>query len=105
MLDVALDHKGDPRSPVSYFSFGDERLGQGRTNVKAFLVEHPDATTKVLEAIQEAMPDAVIPRRTPAPDGPVKMPVSDDSAPSDAAASANGASLSSVEVGAWWRRT
>ena len=27
----------------SYFSFGDERLGQGRQNATAFLKEHPDA--------------------------------------------------------------
>jgi recombination protein RecA len=96
VLDVALEHKIVQKSG-SYFSFGDERLGQGRTNVKAFLVEHPDVTDKVLEAIQEALPDAVIPRRTAAPESPVKMPVSGDDAPSEEAASANGASLSSVE--------
>jgi recombination protein RecA len=62
VLDVALDHKVIQKSG-SYFSFGDERLGQGRTNVKAFLVEHPDVTTKVLEAIQEAMPDVRVPIR------------------------------------------
>ena len=81
----------------SYFSFGDERLGQGRTNVKAFLVEHPDVTDKVLDAIQEALPDAVIPRRVATPEAPVKMPVAETDAPSAEAASANGASLSSVE--------
>src|SRR6478609_4681986 len=37
VLDVALDQKIVTKSG-SYFSFGDERLGQGRTNVKAFLV-------------------------------------------------------------------
>ena len=96
VLDVALEHKIVQKSG-SYFSFGDERLGQGRTNVKAFLVEHTDVTAKVLDAIQEQLPDAVIPRRTPAPDAPVKMPVNDGDAPSEEAASANGASLSSVE--------
>jgi recombination protein RecA len=96
VLDVALEHKLVQKSG-SYFSFGDERLGQGRTNVKAFLVEHTDVTAKLLDAIQEQMPDAVIPRRTPAPDGPVAMPVKEGDAPSEEAASANGASLSSVE--------
>ena len=96
VLDVALEHKLVQKSG-SYFSFGDERLGQGRTNVKAFLVEHPDVTDKVLDAIQEALPDAVIPRRAAAPESPVKMPVSGDDAPSSEAAAANGASLSSVE--------
>ena len=45
VLDVALEHKVIQKSG-SYFSFGDERLGQGRTNVKAFMVEHPDVTTQ-----------------------------------------------------------
>src|SRR5690242_11948883 len=96
VLDVGLEHKVIQKSG-SYFSFGDTRLGQGRTNVKAFLVEHTDVTARVLDAIQEALPDSVIPRRTPAAEGPVKMPVSEGDAPSDEAAAANGASLSSVD--------
>ena len=106
VLDVALEHKSRCRSRGSYFSFGDERLGQGRTNVKAFLVEHADVTAGSCSMrSRRQLPDAVIPRRTPAPDGPVKMPVSDDSAPSDAAASANRRLALVRRVGAWWRRT
>jgi hypothetical protein len=37
----------------SYFSFGDERLGQGRQNAAAFLSEHPEVTQQILGAIQE----------------------------------------------------
>jgi recombination protein RecA len=107
VLDVALDHKLIQKSG-SYFSFGDERLGQGRTNVKAFLVEHPDVTAKLLEGIQASLPDTVVPTRTSGQDdsGPVKMPRSStadaettgaaDDGDSRAAA-ANGASLSPVE--------
>ena len=62
VLDVALEHKLIQKAG-SYFSFDDERLGQGRTNVKAFLVEHPDVTAKLLDGIQAALPDTVIPRR------------------------------------------
>ena len=36
----------------SYFSFGDERLGQGRHNATAFLREHPDVTQQILAALQ-----------------------------------------------------
>jgi recombination protein RecA len=36
----------------SYFSFGDERLGQGRQNATAFLREHPDVTQQILAKIQ-----------------------------------------------------
>ncbi|HEU0194440.1 MAG TPA: recombinase RecA [Gaiellales bacterium] len=78
VLDVALDQKVIQKSG-SYFSFGDERLGQGRTNVKAFLVEHPDVTAKVLEAIQEAMPDVRVPiREANHPTEAVRMPISGD---------------------------
>jgi recombination protein RecA len=77
VLDVALERKVIQKSG-SYFSFGDERLGQGRTNVKAFLVEHPDVTTKVLEGIQAAMPDVFVPIRAPRVEAAVKLPVEDD---------------------------
>jgi recombination protein RecA len=53
VLDVALDHKIIQKSG-SYFSYGDERLGQGRTNAKAFLTEHPDITARVLADIRAA---------------------------------------------------
>jgi recombination protein RecA len=83
VLDVALDQKVIQKSG-SYFSFGDERLGQGRTNVKAFMVEHPDVTAKVLEAIQEAMPDVRVPIREADPAAEaVRMPINGDA---DAAA-------------------
>jgi recombination protein RecA len=54
VLDVALEEKVVQKSG-SYFSFGDVRLGQGRTNVKAFMVEHPDVTARILEDIQSAL--------------------------------------------------
>ena len=36
----------------SYFSFDDERLGQGRQNATAFLREHPDVCQGILAKIQ-----------------------------------------------------
>src|ERR1700687_3537372 len=98
VLDVALEHKLIQKSG-SYFSFGEERLGQGRTNVKAFLVEHPDVTAKLLEGIQAALPDTIVPTRKVTPEAPVKLPTSGSGAAEedDAAAKANGASLASVE--------
>ncbi|HKV68921.1 MAG TPA: recombinase RecA [Gaiellales bacterium] len=96
VLDVALDHKLIQKSG-SYFSFGEERLGQGRTNVKAFLVEHPDVTEKLLEGIQAAVPDTVVPTRKGSEAAPVKLPTSGDDSVDDEAAKSNGASLSPVE--------
>ena len=51
VLDAGLERKIVQKSG-SYFSFGDERLGQGRQNATAFLREHPDVTQQILPAIQ-----------------------------------------------------
>ena len=41
LLDYGIEHNIVTKSG-SFFSYGDERLGQGRGNAKAFLDEHPD---------------------------------------------------------------
>src|SRR5947208_3266905 len=51
VLDVGIERKVVTKSG-SYFSFGDERLGQGRQNATAFLREHPDVTQSILQKIQ-----------------------------------------------------
>ena len=62
----------------SYFSFDDERLGQGRHNAAAFLREHPDVTQKILGALQaEAGPDQVVSARL--------LPIAEGDAPPAAA--------------------
>jgi recombination protein RecA len=51
VLDTALERKIVQKSG-SYFSFEDERLGQGRQNATAFLREHPDVCQTILQRIQ-----------------------------------------------------
>jgi recombination protein RecA len=51
VLDTGLERKVVQKSG-SYFSYGDERLGQGRLNAAAFLREHPDVTQQILQGIQ-----------------------------------------------------
>ena len=51
VLEAALERKIVQKSG-SYFSFGDERLGQGRQNAAAFLREHPDVSDNIVHAIQ-----------------------------------------------------
>jgi recombination protein RecA len=51
VLDSGLDRKVVTKSG-SYFSFEDERLGQGRQNATAFLREHPDVVQQILARIQ-----------------------------------------------------
>jgi recombination protein RecA len=63
VLDAAVERKIVQKSG-SYFSFGDERLGQGRQNAAAFLGEHPDVTQQILGAIQELVgPDQIVSAR------------------------------------------
>ena len=54
VLDAAIERKVVAKSG-SYFSFGDERLGQGRQNATAFLKEHPDVVQAILQGIQAQM--------------------------------------------------
>ena len=51
VLDVGIERKIVAKSG-SYFSFGDERLGQGRQNAASFLKEHPDVVQQILQQIQ-----------------------------------------------------
>jgi recombination protein RecA len=51
LIDVGLERKIVQKSG-SYFSFGDERLGQGRQNAIAFLREHPDVAAEIVRRIQ-----------------------------------------------------
>jgi hypothetical protein len=63
VLDAALERKVVQKSG-SYFSFEDERLGQGRQNATAFLREHPDVGQQILTRIQAlAGPDQVVSAR------------------------------------------
>ncbi len=72
VLDVGLERKVVQKSG-SYFSYDDERLGQGRQNATAFLREHPDVTQQILRAIQAQLgPEAVVSSRL--------LPTGDDAA-------------------------
>ena len=63
VLEAALERKIVQKSG-SYFSFGEERLGQGRHNAAAFLREHPDVTQAVVAQIQvEAGAEQVVSAR------------------------------------------
>jgi recombination protein RecA len=63
VLDAGLERKAVQKSG-SYFSFQDERLGQGRQNATAFLREHPDVTEKILMQLQaDVGPDQIVSAR------------------------------------------
>jgi len=54
LLDLAVDHKIVEKSG-SWFSYGQERLGQGRENSKHFLRENADITAKIEHEIKLAL--------------------------------------------------
>ncbi|HET9462141.1 MAG TPA: recombinase RecA [Gaiellaceae bacterium] len=63
VLDVALEKKVVQKAG-SYFSFDETRLGQGRQNATAFLIENPDLVQQILVRIQaDAAEDQVISAR------------------------------------------
>jgi recombination protein RecA len=77
VLDVALEKKIVQKAG-SYFSFGDERLGQGRQNASAFLTENPDVVQQILARIQaEAPDDQVISARLLPSSAPAEKAVED----------------------------
>jgi recombination protein RecA len=55
VLETGLEKKIVQKAG-SYFSYGDERLGQGRQNATAFLKEHPDVVQSILQEIQAQAP-------------------------------------------------
>ena len=54
ILDLGLEHNFVQKSG-SFFSYGDERIGQGRNNAKAYLREHPEMAQEIEAKIYEAV--------------------------------------------------
>jgi len=54
ILDLALEHDIVKKSG-SFFSYGEERLGQGRNNAKGYLREHPEMAQEIEGKIYEAV--------------------------------------------------
>jgi len=54
ILDLGLEHGAVTKSG-SFFSYGDERLGQGRGNAKAYLDEHPEIAREIEDKVYVAL--------------------------------------------------
>jgi recombination protein RecA len=54
LIDYGVEHNIITKSGA-FFSYGDERLGQGRGNAKAFLDEHPDIAKEIEAKIYAAL--------------------------------------------------
>ena len=54
LLDLGIEHNIVTKSG-SFFSYGDERLGQGRANAKGHLDEHPELAREIEAKVYEAL--------------------------------------------------
>jgi recombination protein RecA len=54
LLDYGIEHNIITKSG-SFFSYGEERLGHGRGNAKAFLDEHPELAKTIEQKIYAAL--------------------------------------------------
>jgi recombination protein RecA len=54
LIDLGIENNVVTKSG-SFFSYGDERLGQGRNNAKAFLNEHVEIAKEIESKIYEAL--------------------------------------------------
>jgi recombination protein RecA len=54
LLDLAVDRNLVQKSGT-WFSYGDERIGQGRENARLWLREHQDAASEIEGKVREAM--------------------------------------------------
>lgn len=53
LIELGLVHKLVQRSGA-WYSYSDERIGQGKDNARIYLVEHPDAAAKLRQEIEAA---------------------------------------------------
>jgi len=52
LLDLASDN-GIVEKSGAWYSYGGERIGQGRENTKAFLKDNPDIMARILEEVSD----------------------------------------------------
>ncbi len=54
LLDMAVQTEAIEKSGT-WYSFDDERIGQGRENAKKFLKENPDVSARILKKLRDAL--------------------------------------------------
>ena len=63
VLDVAVNLE-IIRKGGSWFSYGEDRLGQGRENVKQYMIENPDFTDMIENQIREKLGMPLLPQKS-----------------------------------------
>lgn len=52
ILDIASEHDIINKSGA-WYSYGDNRIGQGRENARKFLIDNPDITEEIYERVRK----------------------------------------------------
>lgn len=81
VLDLAVEHNIVEKSGT-WYSYGKERLGQGRENARGFLKEHPETHVEIEARVRQAMGLATVPGAKPVP-APVVKKEEGESAPTN----------------------
>jgi recombination protein RecA len=90
ILDLGIEH-GIVQKSGSFFSYGDERLGQGRNNVKGYLRENPGVAAEIERKIYETIGVEAAGAPLAAVDSAATVPAPEGSAGEEAAAAGEGA--------------
>jgi len=77
----------------AWFSYGDERIGQGRDKVKQYFAEHPDFAAEV-----EAKVRALMKPEKAAADAPAETSFAAEEAAADAPIAPNNGRLSKIKI-------
>jgi recombination protein RecA len=99
ILDMAVDRNLISKSGT-WFSFGDERLGQGRENARQFLIEHPDVLDRLEREIRRSAGFDGGSEKAPADGGPAGAVGSKSGAAKPDAAAADAAKPEAARVDA-----
>ena len=83
LLDLGVE-EGVVQKSGAWYTYGEERLGQGREAAKDFLREHPDLRDAIELVIRERL-GLPTPKVAPKPDAPAKTPAAETKAAAPAA--------------------
>jgi recombination protein RecA len=84
LLDLGVEHDIVTKSG-SFFSYGDQRLGQGKNNVKAFLAENIEVADEIEDKIYEALDMTRVKGPKPVPYVPIEEAEGAEEAPTASA--------------------
>jgi recombination protein RecA len=65
IIEMGVEHKIINKSGA-WYSYGDDRIGQGKDNVRQFLKENPEMAAEIERKVREVvMPKKVVPGEAP----------------------------------------